>query len=169
VRVASVPVTVSASGAALPPSAAGATFDPDLAWRPTRGDLWRLAFGMWKERPFAGFGSDRFRWLYGLRAGRRFWDVRVFANNTVLETAATTGTLGVLALLATFLVSAVAAARALAASSGADGMCLALLGLLAGLFAHGLVDYVLAFTGHYLLFGFVVGSCAGLATPAPRA
>jgi hypothetical protein len=30
------------------------------------------------------------------------------------------------------------------------------------------VDYVLAFTGHYLLFALVVGSCAGLSTPPGR-
>lgn len=167
VRVASVPVTVTWAEVALPPPLSGRTFDPDLAWRPTRSDLWGLAIGMWRERPFAGFGSDRFRWLYGPRAGRRFWDVRVFANNTLLETAADTGTLGAIALLATFLVSALAAVRAVTASAGADGVSLALLGLVAGLFAHGLVDYVLAFTGHYLLFAFVVGSCAGLAAP-PR-
>jgi hypothetical protein len=28
------------------------------------------------------------------------------------------------------------------------------------LLAHGVVDYVLAFTGHYLLCGMAVGSCA---------
>jgi hypothetical protein len=42
------------------------------------------------------------------------------------------------------------------------GSSVALLGLVAGLAAHGLVDYLLAFTGHYLLFAFVVGSCAAL-------
>jgi len=35
-----------------------------------------------------------------------------------------------------------------------------LLGLVIALLAHGVVDYVLAFTGHYLLLAFVVGSCA---------
>jgi hypothetical protein len=38
--------------------------------------------------------------------------------------------------------------------------------LLAFVAAHGVVDYVLAFTGHYLVLGFAVGTAAAL---APRA
>ena len=41
--------------------------------------------------------------------------------------------------------------------SPAGGEAAALLGLATGIVAHGAVDYVLAFTGHYLLLGFVVG------------
>jgi hypothetical protein len=167
VDVAAVPVAVSASGDTLPP-AGPAVPAPTLTWSPSRLELWRLALGMWAERPLTGMGSDRFRWLYGPRAGRRFWDARVYANNTLLETAATTGTLGAAALLLTLLSSGlalVAGLRAVCPSSEAAAG-LALLGLVAGIFAHGVVDYVLAFTGHYLLLGFVVGSCAAFAREA---
>jgi len=161
VGVTAVPVAVSATSEA-PPTEMLAAPVPELAWSPSRLELWRLALGMWAERPITGMGSDRFRWLYGPRAGRRFWDARVYANNTLLETAATTGTLGAAALLLTLLssgVALVAGARAIPpAPDTAAG--LALLGLVGGLFAHGIVDYVLAFTGHYLLFAFVVGACA---------
>jgi O-antigen ligase len=136
----------------------GAPPDLSLAWRPSRSDLWRLAAGMWAERPWTGFGSDTFRWVYGARAGRRYWDERVFANNTLLEAGATTGTLGAVALVLTVLAAGFSAAqRGRGAASG-----IALLGLVVGLAAHGVVDYLLAFTGHYLLFGFVIGSCAAL-------
>ena len=165
VRVAVVPTRVGlAAGADVP----DAPLDPSLiattlAWRPTRGELWRLAAGMWAERPWAGFGSDSFRWSYGPRAGHRYWDVRIFANNTLLEAAATTGTLGAASLLLTLLASAVAGARSGSVAGPPDVAVRAtLFGLVIALLAHGVVDYVLAFTGHYLLLAFVVGSCAAL-------
>jgi len=163
VRVAVVPTRVGlAAGAEVP----DAPLDPSpiattLAWRPTRGELWRVAAGMWAERPWAGFGSDSFRWSYGPRAGHGYWDVRIFANNTLLEAAATTGTLGAASLLLTLLASAVAASRPGFVAGPLDVAVRAtLFGLVIALLAHGVVDYVLAFTGHYLLLAFVVGSCA---------
>jgi O-antigen ligase len=131
-----------------------------LAWRPSRAELWRLALEMWRERPLTGVGADNFRWLYGPKAGQPFWDSRVYANNTLLEAAATTGTLGLVALGGSLITSAATGwCRALAADprtpAGAERA--ALLALVAGIAVHGAVDSVLAFTGHYLLFGFVVG------------
>jgi len=161
-----VPVRVSAA-----PIAAGA-LPPDipipaaqLGWHPGRAELWRLALAMWRERPLAGVGSDNFRWLHGPRAGQPFWDTRVFANNALLEAAATTGTIGLVALAATLGSTVLAARRRLGDPGPAGGSAAALFAVTVGLAAHGLVDYVLAFTGHYLLFGFVVGSAAGLARP----
>ncbi len=156
-----VPTRVGERGPEPPDVAwGGAPPDLSLAWRPSRSDLWRLAAGMWAERPFSGFGSDSFRWMYGPRAGRRYWDERVFANNALLEAGATTGTLGAAALVLTLVAAGFAAGRSAARADTANGM--ALLGLVVGLAAHGVVDYLLAFTGHYLLFAFVVGSCAAL-------
>jgi hypothetical protein len=138
---------------------------PEVGWHPSRGELWRLAFGMWKERPITGVGSDNFRRLYGPRAGRPFWDARIYANSLFLETAATTGMLGLLALVAVLASAAFRSARfanedpseARHRNQGAI-----LLALWAALVTHGAVDYSLAFTGHYLLFGFVVGASAAL-------
>jgi hypothetical protein len=164
VRPAVVPVGVGEALARAPEAAADARLaEATLSWRASRAELWRLAAGMWAERPWAGFGSDSFRWSYGLRAGHAYWDDRIFANNTLLEAAATTGTLGAASLLLAFLSSALAAGGSSLPSGTKDAAVAgALFGLVAGLFAHGVVDYVLAFTGHYLLFGFVVGSCAAL-------
>jgi O-antigen ligase len=135
-------------------------------WHPERAELWRLALVLWRQRPLTGVGSDNFRWLHGPAAGQPVWDTRVFANNALLEAAATTGIVGLLALAGTLAATLVAAARHLGV---ADGRAAALFALTVGLAAHGLVDYVLAFTGHYLLFGFVVGSAAGLARPEAAA
>jgi hypothetical protein len=167
VEPATVTVEVGAAGAggeplAPPPRAS-------LAWRPSRAELWRLALALWRERPLTGVGPDNFRWLHGPKAGQAFWDSRVYANNTLLEAAATTGGLGLLSL-AGCLVSSLAGAlrRTLRcdprSASGAEAA--ALLALVAGIAAHGVVDYVLAFTGHYLMFGFVVG---GIAAPPETA
>jgi O-antigen ligase len=164
VAPASVPVRVAragvASGLAPPPRAVpGAA----LAWRPSRWELWRLAMAMWRERPLTGVGSDNFRWLYGPRAGQPFWDARVYANGTLLEAAATTGTLGALALggcLLASLASGLRRARGADARGAPGWEALASFALVAGIAAHGVVDYVLAFTGHYLVLGFAVGAVA---------
>lgn len=133
--------------------------ETELGWRPRRRELWRIAREMWRAHPVLGVGPDNFRWLYGEYAGRAFWDARVFANNTLLEAAATTGSLGALALALTLASATGAAYRKLAkATAAATPEALALFGLAVGLVAHGVVDYVLAFTGHYLFMGFLVGS-----------
>lgn len=160
-----IPVTVGrgASAANAPPIAPPVA---SLAWRPSRAELWRVALQLWRERPLTGVGPDNFRWLHGPRAGQPFWDTRVYANNTLLEAAATSGSLGLLALGGCLVASM---ARALGRTLSCDprtpagAEAAALLALVAGIAAHGAVDYVLAFTGHYLMFGFVVGGiCAPL-------
>jgi O-antigen ligase len=148
----------SGEGIAPPSSRERPEAGPPGIFRPGREELWRLALGMWRDHPLAGVGPDNFRWLYGPRAGRTFWDARVFANNTLLEAAATTGTLGLLALGATLVLTPLIAFRSLGQAPAP-----ALFALAVALAAHGVVDYTLAFTGHYLLFGFVVGAVSRLA------
>jgi O-antigen ligase len=163
-----VPVVVSAApvaaaGPALPPDTMNAApLAAPLPWRPGRSELWRLAAALWRQRPLTGMGPDNFRWLYGRVAGQPFWDTRVFANNALIEAAATTGTLGALALAGTLITTALAAASRLHEPGVQGATAAALFAITIGLAAHGAVDYVLAFTGHYLLFGFVAGSAAGL-------
>jgi O-antigen ligase len=129
-------------------------------WRPGRAELWRIALLLWRERPLLGVGSDNYRWLYGRRAGRGPADTRVYANNLFLEALATTGLLGALALVG---MLAATGFRAWQATGGAGAVPAAtLLGLLTVVVSHGLVDYVLAFTGHYVFLGYLVGSVAAL-------
>jgi hypothetical protein len=127
---------------------------PDaLGWRPSRLELWRIALTLWKANPVLGVGPDNYRWTYGTVAGKAAFDTRVFSNNTFLEFAATLGALGLAAFCAT-LVFAAGSGRRLA--QGAEVSLIAL-SILAAMTVHGLFDYVLAFTGHYLVFGLVVG------------
>jgi O-antigen ligase len=158
---AAVPVTVAAEGGQGMTPAPPAARLPELSRQPTRRELWGIARRMWRERPWSGFGSDSFRRLGGRWWDGRVWDARVFANDTVLEIAATTGTPGVLAFLATLATSVLAARRGLRSRDPvAADVAAAVLALLVAVAAHGVVDYVLAFTGHYLLFGFLVGAAA---------
>ncbi len=144
---------VGASDAASSPVSPGPS--AELGWRPGRAELWRIAFSMWQAHPVLGAGPDNFRWLYGRYAGQVFSDTRVFANNALLEAAATTGSLGALVLALTFAAALGAAYRRLA---GGGGLAVGSFGLVAGVLIHGLVDYLLAFTGHYLFLGFLIGS-----------
>ncbi len=167
VRPAVVPAAVGLGAAEplaslLPPGLVG--------WRPGRAELWRLALEIGRERPLLGVGPDNFRWLYGRYAGQSYWDTRVFANNTPLEVFATTGALGVATLLATWLGAFTGAARSLRLSTdaGTGETAVALFALLAGLAAHGAVDYLLAFTGHYLLLGFAIGASAAAPKDPPQ-
>lgn len=127
---------------------------PDsLAWRPSRFDLWRIAVLMWAENPFFGVGPDNYRWTYGATVGKTAFDTRVFANNMFLEFAATLGTFGVVAFSLALAFALRQGVREAARSSEA----LIALSILTAITVHGLTDYLLAFTGHYLVFGLVVG------------
>ena len=134
-----------------------------MGWRPGRAELWRIAIAIWAAHPVLGVGPDNFRWLYGRFAGEPFWDNRVFANSTLLEAAATTGSLGAAALALTLGACLVVSYRRFRAVPSAAR--LACFGLSAAILVHGLVDYLLAFTGHYLFLGFLIG---GIATGADR-
>ena len=133
--------------------AAIAAIPDTLAWRPSRLDLWTIAIRMWAENPFFGAGPDNYRWTYGTMAGKTVFDTRVFANNMFLEFAATLGALGLAAFAAAVAFALWNGARLGEAS---DLIRVALV-ILVAMLVHGLGDYVLAFTGHYLVFGLVVG------------
>jgi hypothetical protein len=167
---AAVPVTIGAasSAAAVAPSVSPPSLT-GLAWRPGRGELWSLALGMWRAHPWLGVGPDRFRRLYGPWAGQAIWDDRVYANDLLLEVAATSGTIA-----AMLLVSSLGAGLWFVWRAGADAAAwpeaAAAGSLLAFVVVHGTVDYVLAFTGHYLVLAFAVGTAAALgASPASSA
>lgn len=163
VRPAAVDVLVGPPGTPAPTADPAAPPPPAPGWRPGRSELWRIALAMWRDHPLLGVGPDNFRWLYGRYAGEAFWDNRVFANNTLLEAAATTGGLGAAALAATLAGCLGASYRRFRAE--ASSARLALFGMSAAVLAHGLVDYLLAFTGHYLFLGFLIGA---IAAPADR-
>ena len=158
VRPAVVRVTVGD-----PPPAVRAVSAPPLpaglAWRPGRGELWTLAGRMWRAHPLLGVGPDRFRHLYGPWAGQTWWDDRVYANNLFLEVAATAGTIAAALLAATLIVGL---GRAWGARTDEEALAeaAAAASLLAFVAVHGVVDYVLAFTGHYLVLGFAVGTAS---------
>ena len=137
----------------VPEAEALAAIPDTLGWRPSRLELWRLAARMWSANPFFGVGPDNYRWTYGALAGKATFDTRVFSNNMFLEFAATLGSFG---------LAAFCAALAFALSNGwrrapESRTALIALSILVAMAVHGLADYVLAFTGHYLVFGFAVG------------
>jgi O-antigen ligase len=160
VRPAAVRVRVGETSPA-PTAVPAAPETSGLGWRPGRGELWSLAVRMWRAHPVLGVGPDRFRHLYGPWAGRAWWDDRVYANNLLLELAATVGTTGA-ALLAAALVAAAVRAWRARLDAAAQPEAIAIVSLLAFVAAHGMVDYVLAFTGHYLVLAFALGAASGL-------
>jgi O-antigen ligase len=109
---------------------------------------------MWASNPFFGIGPDNFRWTYGTLAGKAAFDTRVFSNNMFLEFAATLGTSGVATFCAALFL-ALKSGRRTAPESTADVIGLS---ILVAMTAHGLADYLLAFTGHYLVFGLAMGA-----------
>lgn len=140
----------------VPEAEALAAIPDTLAWRPSRLELWRLAARMWSANPFFGVGPDNYRWTYGTLAGKATFDTRVFSNNMFLEFAATLGTLGLAAFCAAVGFAIVNGCR-YARDSRATLMALS---ILVAMMIHGLADYVLAFTGHYLVFGLAMGAAS---------
>jgi O-Antigen ligase len=141
---------------------------PALArWiNPSRAELWRAAWAMFRERPWLGRGPDSYRWEYGRYLGRPWWDRQVYANSLVLELLATTGALGLAAFGA---VGGVVAWRGLATllhppdASAAREALAAALAALAVFVAHGAVDYFLEFTAGYAAPCALAGVVVGLA------
>ena len=131
-----------------------------LAWRPSRVELWSIALDMWASHPLLGVGPDAFRWSYGRSVGRDAFDTRVFANNTVLEFAATLGSLG----LAAWLAAVALALRSRVRRARESPAALASLAILIAILVHGLADHLLAFTGHYLVFALAIGIESGAPT-----
>lgn len=156
-----VPAAVGERGAAALPSN-----PPSFVSRRSRWELWKLASGMWLERPLLGFGPDNYRKMHeafaGWPSGRE--GLADYAHSAYLEAAASTGSLGLLTLLATLLATLGAAWRVAAHAPGLEDRvaAAALTGLLAGIAAHSAVDHLLGFTSEYLFFGCVVGGAAAL-------
>lgn len=155
---------VEAAAFGTPPSLTGWT-------PPPRGELWRAAWAMFRERPWLGRGPDSYRWVYGQYLGLGWWDRRVYANNLTLELLATSGVLGLAAFAA---IGAVVLRRGLAALGrprdgtvwrGSLAAALAALGVFA---IHGLVDYFLEFTAGYAPFWAAAGIVVGLAGAPDR-
>jgi hypothetical protein len=157
-----VPLDVTPDGSPLPDAGEAPPSTLPLEAPPTRRELWGAALALWQQSPLIGVGPDNFRRLYGRVLGRERADARTYANSTLLEAAATTGLLGALALAGTFVASLWRATRDKAPEAAA------LCGLGTVLAVHGLVDYVLAFTGHALVLAFVVGALSRPHLP-PRA
>ncbi|MEO8358498.1 MAG: O-antigen ligase family protein [Vicinamibacteria bacterium] len=143
-------------GEAISEAAAIQAIPDTLAWRPSRWELWSVALRMWKSHPLLGVGPDNFRWTYGAVAEKSTFDTRVFANNMFLEIAATLGTLGLVA----FVAGLVVALRQGWAQAPHSDVALTAFAILVAMTVHGLADYLLAFTGHYLVFGFAMGALA---------
>jgi hypothetical protein len=147
-------------GGAVPPAS---PFIPDGAYRPGRRETWRLALSMWSEHPWLGIGSDGFRRLKGTRGGASFSNRETSTDNAYVEAAVDTGVLGLAAFVACGAAALLAAWRARRVADDAWAVA----GLLAALALQGLTEHVLAFTGHYLLFGFLVGAAARFSRAAP--
>jgi len=159
-RVVAIVEGTAPSGQAAPATDASLLVSSEAVWRPGRAELWSLALKMWAARPLFGVGSDNFRLLYGPFAGRATWDPRIYANNTLLEAAATTGFVGLAAFAMLLMACGRAAWRRLLAATTARSQAEAagLLALFAATVAHGVLDYLLAFTGHYVAFAYLVGA-----------
>jgi hypothetical protein len=128
---------------------------------PTRPELWRAAWRLFRQHPALGVGPDNFRRRYAEviapKTGKKYDDDRLHANSFYLETLADLGLGGVAALV--FLM--VALARALLAHARARRLTPLACGIAAGLFfVHGLLDYFLEFTPLYGLFWLTLGLTA---------
>lgn len=147
-------------GGALPPASPSV---PDAAYRPGRRETWRLALSMWSEHPWLGIGSDGFRRLKGAHGGASFSNRETSTDNAYLEAAVDTGLAGLVAFVGCGAAAFAAAWRARRLADDAWAVA----SLLIALALQGITEHVLAFTGHYLLFGFLVGSAARISRAEP--
>jgi O-antigen ligase len=156
------PVSVVVGGethAAMPRPRELRDWIAERTWRPGRRELWGIAVRLFLGHPWLGVGPDNFRWLYGPAAGQATWDTRVFSNSLYLELLATVGVLGFAAFA--FLVGSAFVRLARRLRSGDPALEAATLAAaLLGFLVHGLVDYLLAFTGIYLAFFVLLGAAS---------
>lgn len=182
----------AASRRAHPPSTiVDSTLEDWVAsYAPTRPELWRAAFGLWKRHPVLGVGPDNYRRGYSemLPSGAKPFgldpiaahDDRIHANSLYFETLADLGLVGMLALgwlmlaigrLAWAAWRAPDGAAALAhAHASAGGVALAV--AVGTFFVHGLLDWFFEFTPTYGLFWLLLALLATTTTttttrPAP--
>ncbi len=131
----------------------------------TRGELWRTAVLMWRDRPLLGHGPNNFRHLYGHYLGLHEWDQRIHANNLYLEILADTGLMGVFSF-AWFVVAVARRLRPSVLARNRPGLRLWSVGLGAAFLAlltHGFLDYFFEFHAISLLF-WVLAALIGVLT-----
>lgn len=134
-----------------------------------RGQLWRVAFAMFRAHPLTGVGPDGFRNLYGKYAGTNHWNSNIYTNNTYIEMFTDLGLTGGLAFLWLVVLALWRVAHNLRPDAKAHGgllspaalamwvVCLGASAALVAFLLHGLVDYFLFSTPLYTIFWFVLG------------
>jgi O-antigen ligase len=129
---------------------------------PPRNQLWAAAKAMIKAHPLLGVGPDGYRLSYGayIRPPLRTWDTRVTANNLFLEMFADLGIVGGGLFLAFLAVVMWPVIVALWRGSVTALWQVALVGAVAVLMGHGLVDQVLAPHAMFFLFWILCGLAA---------
>ena len=155
-------VSVTGTGASVPPPAVLPRDDGEAPWVVGRLELWGAAARLIAAHPLLGVGPDNFRHFYGAELGLEGWDERVQANNLYLELLADLGVLGLAAFLWVVASSLVPLIRALRAGATAQNTrwCVIALGVLLAIGAflvHGLLDAFLAFTPTAMLFWMLLG------------
>lgn len=123
-----------------------------------RGQLWKVAFEMFKDHPITGVGPDGFRNLYGEYAGVTQWNKNIYTNNTYIEMFTNLGILGGLAFLWLAGFALYQSARNILRAPVGPMWVIGLGATAAVLafFVHGMVDYFLFATPLYLLFWFMM-------------
>lgn len=123
-----------------------------------RSQYWRAALLLWAQRPWLGWGDDRFRWQYHEYVPHEAWDERARAHSWLFETAVDLGLLGVLALAVLMLAMVRAAWLVIRRGAQPSTMiAVATTSALAGLAVHLQVDYFLAYTQVAMLFWPLAG------------
>ena len=126
---------------------------PEMA----RSDLWRAAVRLTADNPLFGVGTGNYRLLYGDELGLERFPTGSHAHSLYLESAASSGLTAALALIA---VLGVVLTPALAQRGSLDDVGAGLVGGVATMATHGLVDWPLVFTASGALFFVLVAAAA---------
>jgi hypothetical protein len=148
-----VPVTITPSSQAIAAAPAAQPVTRTMRIEPTRSELWRAAFQLWRQQPVFGIGPDAFRHVYGPQLGLVQFNTAIHTNNWYIEVLTNTGLVGAASLLLFMVMLGRAALKQLKPDLLLVGCYVALLTF----FAHGLLDYFFEFTPTYGLFWLLVG------------
>jgi O-antigen ligase len=104
---------------------------------------WEAAFAMWADRPWLGQGPGHYELVYDRYRLPQWPEALGHAHSAYLHTLAETGLAGLVTLLLALGAATVLAVRLVARAADAWPFCmgLALLGTLAAVSVHGLVDF----------------------------